>query len=195
MCSFPFSSLYDVLQPYADLIGYAGIGILALFPIYFGSFESLPHPKKARDTEILSTEDAYWFPVLGSLVLFGFYLVFHFLSKELVNMLILFYFSMVGTATVYHLFAPILRSIVHGLLGYTQKEFESEVDAEATSNDKEAAAKITSKKSLSKKKKKKQPKSMSFTESILEPLEFKFLYNEKSTRIICPTFSSYNNIL
>ena len=174
-----------MFEDYPAYVGYAGMGILALLPIYFGSFESLPHPlKKANESEVLSAEDAYWFPVLGSLVLFGFYLVFHFLSKELVDMLILFYFSMVGTATVYHLFAPILRSIVHQVFHYEAREFESEVPPTEEEKEKETSsikggAGGKGIKKVVKRKKKVTPKSLSFVESLLEPLEYKFLYNHK----------------
>lgn len=40
----------------------------------------------------MSTTDAWMFPLIGSCVLFGLYLLFRFLSKEYVNMLLLAYF-------------------------------------------------------------------------------------------------------
>jgi hypothetical protein len=167
-----------MFEEYAVYIGYTGIGILAMLPIYFGSFESLPHPHKPRDSEVLSIEDAYWFPVLGSVVLFGFYLVFHFFSRELVDMLILFYFSMVGTATVYHLFAPLLRSIIHQAVRHSPREFESEVDIDS-SNGKSASGASKNGRKANTKRKKQTPKTLTLLDSMLEPLEYKFIYNQK----------------
>lgn len=93
------------------LIAYVALGIMALAPIYYGSFASVKWPKKKNskqspDTdsssedessfESLSTEDAYMFPVFGSIVLFSLYLVFKLLDKEYVNYLVTGYFAFLG---------------------------------------------------------------------------------------------------
>lgn len=58
--------------------------------------------------EVLRKEDAYQFPILGSASLFSLYLAFKFLDKELVNLLIGFYFWMVGCVALYATVAPML---------------------------------------------------------------------------------------
>ncbi|CAG8590081.1 4748_t:CDS:2, partial [Acaulospora morrowiae] len=99
------------------LIAYGALGIMAVAPIYYGSFASIKWPKKSKpehpgqnpDTDSsedesindpLTTEDAYLFPVFGSIVLFSLYLVFKFLDKEYVNYLVTAYFSFLGVVAV-----------------------------------------------------------------------------------------------
>jgi minor histocompatibility antigen H13 len=44
----------------------------------------------------MTHKDAYMFPVFGSCVLFGLYLLFKFLSKEYINYLLTAYFLLFG---------------------------------------------------------------------------------------------------
>ncbi|KAG5715944.1 hypothetical protein E4T56_gene20101, partial [Termitomyces sp. T112] len=78
------------------LSSYAGILTLACGSVYAGSFGSLPvrfPADKEEDvtedeedvTERMSSNDAWLFPVFGSFVLFGFYLVIKYLGKEWIN--------------------------------------------------------------------------------------------------------------
>ena len=48
------------------------------------------------ERETLRQEDAYQFPIIGSVSLFGLYLAFKYLDKDLVNLLIGAYFGVVG---------------------------------------------------------------------------------------------------
>ena len=50
--------------------------------------------------EPMSTNDAMMFPVIGSCVLFGLFLMFKFFAKEYLNYLFTFYFLLVGAFTV-----------------------------------------------------------------------------------------------
>ena len=50
----------------------------------------------SADRETLRQEDAYQFPIIGSFSLFGLYLAFKYLDKDLVNLLIGAYFAVVG---------------------------------------------------------------------------------------------------
>ncbi|KAJ2002484.1 hypothetical protein H4R26_003582 [Coemansia thaxteri] len=102
---------------------YAAIGTMAVLPIYYGSFSSLDRlksaasKKKAREkgqfaeysdsededgdeSEAVTAEDAYMFPVYGSAALFSMYLVFKYLSKEWVNFLLSGYFALLGVAAL-----------------------------------------------------------------------------------------------
>lgn len=60
----------------------------------------------------MSQSDAYWFPVIGSCVLFGFYLVFKFFSKEYINYLLTAYFGIFGASSL----GNMLGSAFHGVL-------------------------------------------------------------------------------
>ena len=63
-------------------VAYGSLLFMALFPIVVGSFKSVGHLKKQKlsgkseDVEIMTNKDAMMFPVYGSFVLFGIYLVF-----------------------------------------------------------------------------------------------------------------------
>lgn len=96
----------------------------AVLPIYHGAYASLRTPlstikarkearkgKGAKDDdsdedetvtlpETLTAEDAYWLPVIGSVVLFSMFLVFKYLDKIWVDRVLGFYFGMVGTFSV-----------------------------------------------------------------------------------------------
>ena len=60
----------------------------------------------------MSQSDAYMFPVIGSIVLFGFYLLFKFFSKEYINLLLTGYFGIFGTVSL----AGMLGAAFHGIL-------------------------------------------------------------------------------
>ena len=62
-------------------------------------------------SETLGKEEAMQLPIVGSLSLFSIYLAFKFFDKELVNLLISFYFGMVGCAALTVTFAPVLAAI------------------------------------------------------------------------------------
>lgn len=97
----------------------------ALLPIYHGAYTSLRTPQatlkvlKERKEEkgeeeieddeedesvtlpeTLTSEDAYWLPVIGSAVLFSMFLVFKYLDKMWVDRVLGFYFAVVGTFAV-----------------------------------------------------------------------------------------------
>mmetsp|Transcript_28580 Transcript_28580/g.47298 ORF Transcript_28580/g.47298 Transcript_28580/m.47298 type:complete len:396 (+) Transcript_28580:95-1282(+) len=55
----------------------------------------------SSNSETLRQEDAYQFPLLGSVSLFSLYLAFKFLDKDLVNLMIGLYFGTVGCLALY----------------------------------------------------------------------------------------------
>ena len=63
----------------------------------------------------MSQSDAYMFPVIGSMVLFGFYLLFKFFSKEYINILLTGYFGIFGTFSL----GGMLGAAFHGILPET----------------------------------------------------------------------------
>ncbi|KAI9596049.1 signal peptide peptidase-domain-containing protein, partial [Syncephalis fuscata] len=64
-----------------------------------------------EETESLSTEDAYMFPLIGSVVLFSLYLVFRFLNREYVNYLVTGYFAIIGVAALTKTGALVIKNV------------------------------------------------------------------------------------
>ncbi|KAN0061791.1 hypothetical protein ACQY0O_005784 [Thecaphora frezii] len=121
-------------------ISYGVLMTAALIPIYFGSFASLNTPKTTRElkrahkkkkattsdsdtewdsddnddetiTERLTSSDAWLFPVMGSAVLFGMFLVFKYINKDYVNMLLGVYFGLVGCFAVTKVFVALSKAV------------------------------------------------------------------------------------
>ncbi|KAJ1516303.1 Minor histocompatibility antigen H13 [Coelomomyces lativittatus] len=61
--------------------------------------------------ETFSSSDAYMFPVTGSIALFSLYLIFNYLDKEHVNLLLAVYFAILGFAAVVSLLADLVYGI------------------------------------------------------------------------------------
>jgi hypothetical protein len=60
--------------------------------------------------ETVSKKDAMQFPLVGSAVLFGLYVVIKFVKKEYLDMLLAFYFSVLGSFSIYACIAPPLTA-------------------------------------------------------------------------------------
>ena len=69
-------------------------------------------PAAIEPRETLRKEDAYQFPIVGSCALFGLYLAFKYLDKDLVNLLIGLYFSVAGVIAMTITFTPYLEGII-----------------------------------------------------------------------------------
>ncbi|OAV97840.1 hypothetical protein PTTG_25842 [Puccinia triticina 1-1 BBBD Race 1] len=63
----------------------------------------------------MTSEDTYWFPVLGSGALLGLYLVFKYLNKDFINALFAGYFLLMGSGAL----ATMLVTITKTNLGPT----------------------------------------------------------------------------
>ncbi|KAI0645544.1 signal peptide peptidase-domain-containing protein [Trametes meyenii] len=99
------------------LSSYAGLLSLACGSIYAGSYGSLSarsarvagvatekdteeEEEEEAEAERLSSEDAYLFPVIGSAVLFGLYLIVKYFGKEWITWLLQWYFTIAGVGSV-----------------------------------------------------------------------------------------------
>ncbi|KAF8070174.1 peptidase A22B, signal peptide peptidase [Lyophyllum atratum] len=114
------------------LSSYAGLLTLACSSIYFGSFGSLPNPKRQDGSpadeddeeevpDRMSAGDAWLFPVLGSVALLGLYTIVKFFGKEWINWFLGWYFSIAGVMSVWKSSISFIRF----LLGPTRwKQFE-----------------------------------------------------------------------
>jgi len=113
-----------------DLVSsYAGLLLLATFSIYSGSFSSLPKPRHHRvgkdsnqgdaadedeeeEIERMSSGDAWVFPIIGSIALFGLYTVVKYFGRDWVNWFLGWYFSVAGIGSVWKSSTALLRWLV-----------------------------------------------------------------------------------
>ncbi|XP_045502015.1 minor histocompatibility antigen H13 [Colias croceus] len=93
-------------------IAYLSLVIMAVLPIFFGSFRSVKYLKEQKESgerpETMSNRDALMFPLVASCALFGLYIFFQFFSKEYINLLLTGYFFFLGVLALSHLLSPIV---------------------------------------------------------------------------------------
>ncbi|EGZ15498.1 hypothetical protein PHYSODRAFT_546251 [Phytophthora sojae] len=85
--------------------------------VYIGSTLSLKlkHAREAsgeKNEEVMKAEDAYMFPLLGSGVLLGLYILFKVFDKDLVNLLLTSYFALIGAYSLTEAFSPLLSRVL-----------------------------------------------------------------------------------
>jgi len=94
--------------PEGLFLAYFSLVIMALLPIIIGSFKSVKHQKKQQESgeeiETMSTREALLFPVIASCTLFGIYVIFQIFSKEHINLLLAFYFFLLGVIALTRMF-------------------------------------------------------------------------------------------
>lgn len=78
------------------------------------------------ERETLRKEDAYQFPLIGSVSLFSLYCAFKFLDKDLVNLLIGGYFGLMGSFAVAMTLAPLLVALVPRKLSFLRDDIKWE---------------------------------------------------------------------
>ncbi|XP_015768338.1 PREDICTED: minor histocompatibility antigen H13-like, partial [Acropora digitifera] len=102
--------------PEGMLVAYASLVLMALLPIFFGSFRSvkfLTEQKRNGETpESMTSRDAAMFPIIASVTLLGLYIFFKLFSKEYINLLLTVYFFGLGVLAVTHLLRPSVERIV-----------------------------------------------------------------------------------
>jgi len=97
-----------VLNVYVPLL------VVATSIIYYSAKRSLD----MKEMETMSSKDAMMFPIIGSCVLFGLFLLFKFFAKEYLNLLFTFYFLLLGCASV----AMTLLPFVNRVMGAPKKD-------------------------------------------------------------------------
>lgn len=99
--------------PEGMFVAYSSLVVMALIPIFVGSFRSVRYHKEQKESgekpETMSRKDAAMFPIIASCTLFGIFLVFQIFSKEYINMLLAVYFFFLGVLALAHIFSPILN--------------------------------------------------------------------------------------
>jgi len=86
------------------LVAYVAIIAMALLPIWIGAHLSL----EQKVVETMKAKDAYMFPIIGSCVLFGLYVLFKLFSKEYINLLLTLYFLFFGVMAVSATIRPLV---------------------------------------------------------------------------------------
>lgn len=92
-------------------IAYGALLTMALIPIYIGSHSSLK-----QKMESMSSKDAYMAPFVGSLVLFGLYILFRVFHKDYINLLLSSYFVLFGIMALAATIRPIFERLLPGLV-------------------------------------------------------------------------------
>ncbi|XP_068620147.1 minor histocompatibility antigen H13 [Battus philenor] len=97
-------------------IAYLSLVVMAVLPIFFGSFRSVKYLKEQKESgqrhETMSNKDALMFPMIASCALFALYIFFQFFSKEYINLLLTGYFFFLGVLALSHLLSPIIALVV-----------------------------------------------------------------------------------
>jgi len=96
-------------------IAYMSLLVMALIPIVVGAFKSVKHQKNQQDSgeeiETMSTKEAMLFPVIASVTLFSIYMVFQVFSKDHINMLLAFYFFLIGIVALTRMASTLVTKI------------------------------------------------------------------------------------
>ncbi|XP_076440631.1 signal peptide peptidase-like [Babylonia areolata] len=101
-------------------IAYTSLFIMAIVPIFIGSFRSVKYHQEQKiasqnsgeKPETMSSKDAAMFPLIASGTLLGIYIVFKIFSKEYINLLLAFYFFFLGVLALAHIVGPIIEKIL-----------------------------------------------------------------------------------
>ncbi|XP_020620625.1 minor histocompatibility antigen H13-like [Orbicella faveolata] len=96
--------------PEGMFVAYSSLVLMALLPIFFGSFRSVKYlieqKKSGEQPESMTSKDAAMFPIIASCTLLGLYIFFKLFSKEYINLLLTVYFFGLGVLAVTHLLRP-----------------------------------------------------------------------------------------
>lgn len=76
----------------------------------------------------VTSSDAMWFPIMGSAVLFGLFVIFKYLNKKYVNLLLSFYFGFVGCLALSQVLVSLSRGIVGRELWKKLPNFRLQLD-------------------------------------------------------------------
>ncbi|GAB1598495.1 minor histocompatibility antigen H13-like isoform X1 [Argonauta hians] len=106
--------------PEGMVMAYSSLVIMALLPIFIGSFRSVKHHKEQKISfqksgekpETMSSKDAAMFPIIASCALFGIYMIFKVFSKEYINLLLTVYFFALGVLSLAHINSPWISKLI-----------------------------------------------------------------------------------
>ncbi|XP_011147251.1 minor histocompatibility antigen H13 isoform X2 [Harpegnathos saltator] len=116
----------DPSTPEGMAIAYCSLIIMAILPIFFGSYRAVRHHKEQQykasgeQPEIMSCREAAMFPFISSVTLVGLYILYKVFAKEYVNMILAGYFFFLGILALCHLTSPLISSLVPAAIPKTQ---------------------------------------------------------------------------
>jgi len=102
------------------MVAYGSLVVMALFPIFVGSYRSIEAQQKQKENsektgekpETMRPQDAMMFPLIASCALFGLYILFHIFGKEYINMLLSSYFFVLGIFALAHMVSPLILKLI-----------------------------------------------------------------------------------
>ncbi|XP_056645042.1 minor histocompatibility antigen H13 [Diorhabda carinulata] len=97
--------------PEGMAVAYGSLVIMAMLPIFFGSYRSVAYHKENKP-EKMTKKDAAIFPIMASCALVALYIVFKLFSKEYINLLLTGYFFFLGVLALTHLLSPVVSKLV-----------------------------------------------------------------------------------
>ena len=97
---------FTLIHPYLHLL------IMAPLLVFIGCQRALVEASKGKESqmETVSKKDAMQFPLIGSAVLFGLYLVIKFVKKEYLDALLNMYFALLGSLSIHACVCPPLSA-------------------------------------------------------------------------------------
>jgi len=106
--------------PEGMMLAYGSLVIMALIPIFLGSFRSVDSQREQKENqektgekpETMTRKDAMMFPIIASCALFGLYIFFQVFGKEYINLLLSFYFLVLGIFALAHMLSPLLLPLL-----------------------------------------------------------------------------------
>lgn len=97
-------------------VAYGSLVIMAMLPIFIGSYRSVKHHKLKKESgekaDSMTSKDAMLFPIIASCALFGLYMFFKIFSKEYINLLLTVYFFFLGVMSLSHFLSPVIGSLI-----------------------------------------------------------------------------------
>ena len=92
------------IRPYVPIHPAIMTALSTFFLVYVGSLFSTKicsiDDKKKEGIETMKQKDAWMFPIMGSAVLFGLYLLFKFFNEKYLNILLHIYFTLIGSFSI-----------------------------------------------------------------------------------------------
>eukprot|EP00301_Raphidiophrys_heterophryoidea_P010018 c15047_g1_i1.p1 GENE.c15047_g1_i1~~c15047_g1_i1.p1 ORF type:complete len:396 (-),score=150.40 c15047_g1_i1:138-1259(-) len=102
ICLLQVLPYFIFIHPYLQML------LSASLTVYIGCLRNV----RQKETEAMSSKDAYMFPVIGSGVLFSLYILIKFISKEYLNMLLGLYFYGIGVIVVHGTVHPFAAMVM-----------------------------------------------------------------------------------
>ncbi|XP_050580692.1 minor histocompatibility antigen H13 isoform X2 [Bombus affinis] len=110
------------------VLAYGSLIIMAILPIFFGSYRAVRHHKEQQQQckksgeqpDTMSRKEAAIFPFISSITLVGLYVLYKVFAKEFVNQILAAYFFFLGILALCHLTSPLISSLVPAAIPKTQ---------------------------------------------------------------------------